>query len=163
MNRRNFLSLMVGGVAVAAARSFPFRVFSFPKEVKPLNAHHLPKEIMEALKQRLDLINQLGTDEGSRFFMHPKQLAKLKELVYGYPRIELREVEGPAPDMVFGSSPTTLFQIPIRECVYLDPEAPPVLLPMPYFPVRSLRGHFAVPHTSRNSNPSNLAFDKSGL
>jgi hypothetical protein len=34
MNRRNFLSLMVGGVAAAAAvRSFPFQVFSFPKEI----------------------------------------------------------------------------------------------------------------------------------
>ena len=33
MDRRNFLRLMVGGVATAAAvRSFPFRVFSFPKE-----------------------------------------------------------------------------------------------------------------------------------
>lgn len=34
MNRRNFLRAMVGGVAVAAAeRTFPFRVFFFPKEV----------------------------------------------------------------------------------------------------------------------------------
>ncbi|MGB7147515.1 MAG: hypothetical protein WBD45_00060 [Terriglobales bacterium] len=35
MNRRNFLGLMVGGVAAAAAvRTFPFRVFSFPKQVE---------------------------------------------------------------------------------------------------------------------------------
>ena len=35
MNRRNFLGLMVGGVAAAAAvRTFPFRVFSFPNEPK---------------------------------------------------------------------------------------------------------------------------------
>jgi hypothetical protein len=34
MDRRNFLSTLVGGVATAAAvRTFPFRVFSFPKEV----------------------------------------------------------------------------------------------------------------------------------
>lgn len=34
MNRRNFLQTLVGGVAAAAAvRTFPFRVFSFPKEV----------------------------------------------------------------------------------------------------------------------------------
>jgi hypothetical protein len=34
-NRRNFLGMMVGGVAAAAAvRTFPFRVFSFPKEVQ---------------------------------------------------------------------------------------------------------------------------------
>lgn len=37
-NRRNFLKMLVGGVAVAAAvPSFPFRVFSFPTEIKPLN------------------------------------------------------------------------------------------------------------------------------
>lgn len=35
MNRRGFLKMLVGGVAVAAAApSFPFRVFSFPSEVK---------------------------------------------------------------------------------------------------------------------------------
>ena len=34
MNRRGFLSLLVGGVAAAAAeRAFPFRVFSFPSQV----------------------------------------------------------------------------------------------------------------------------------
>ena len=34
MNRRNFLRLMVGGVATAAAvRTFPFRVFSFPSQI----------------------------------------------------------------------------------------------------------------------------------
>jgi hypothetical protein len=34
MDRRNFLKMLVGGVATAAAvRMFPFRVFSFPKEV----------------------------------------------------------------------------------------------------------------------------------
>lgn len=34
MNRRNFLSTLIGGLATAAAvRTFPFRVFSFPKEI----------------------------------------------------------------------------------------------------------------------------------
>jgi hypothetical protein len=34
MNRRNFLSTLIGGVAATAAvRTFPFRVFSFPKEI----------------------------------------------------------------------------------------------------------------------------------
>jgi hypothetical protein len=34
MNRRGFLSTLIGGVAATAAvRSFPFRVFSFPSEV----------------------------------------------------------------------------------------------------------------------------------
>jgi hypothetical protein len=36
MNRRGFLGLLVGGLATAAAvRTFPFRVFSFPSEIKP--------------------------------------------------------------------------------------------------------------------------------
>lgn len=35
MNRRSFFKSMVGGIATAAAvRAFPFRVFSFPSEVK---------------------------------------------------------------------------------------------------------------------------------
>ena len=35
MDRRNFLKSMMGGVVAAAAvQSFPFRVFSFPKEIK---------------------------------------------------------------------------------------------------------------------------------
>jgi hypothetical protein len=35
MDRRGFLKNLIGGVAAAAAvRTFPFRVFSFPKEIK---------------------------------------------------------------------------------------------------------------------------------
>ncbi|HEY6339343.1 MAG TPA: hypothetical protein VIW68_12690 [Candidatus Sulfotelmatobacter sp.] len=35
MNRRNFLNLMIGGVAASAAvRTWPFRVYSFGKEPK---------------------------------------------------------------------------------------------------------------------------------
>ena len=34
MDRRKFLSTLIGGVAATAAvRTFPFRVFSFPKEI----------------------------------------------------------------------------------------------------------------------------------
>jgi hypothetical protein len=34
MNRRGFLRLAIGGVAASAAvRTFPFRVYSFPKEI----------------------------------------------------------------------------------------------------------------------------------
>jgi len=40
MDRRKFLSALIGGVAATAAvRSFPFRVFSFPKEVKLANVY----------------------------------------------------------------------------------------------------------------------------
>jgi hypothetical protein len=35
MNRRGFLRAMVGGLAIAAARTYPFRVFSFPTEIRP--------------------------------------------------------------------------------------------------------------------------------
>lgn len=39
MDRRNFLRSLVGGVATAAAvRSWPFRVFSFPKEIRVVAA-----------------------------------------------------------------------------------------------------------------------------
>ena len=39
MDRRGFLGMMIGGIATAAAvRTFPFRVFSFPKEIKVVNA-----------------------------------------------------------------------------------------------------------------------------
>jgi hypothetical protein len=35
MNRRAFLGLMVGGIAASAAvRTWPFRVYSFPSEIK---------------------------------------------------------------------------------------------------------------------------------
>ena len=35
MDRRKFLSSLIGGVAATAAvRTFPFRVFSFPKEIQ---------------------------------------------------------------------------------------------------------------------------------
>ena len=34
LNRRGFLGLMIGGVAATAAvRTFPFRIFSFPREI----------------------------------------------------------------------------------------------------------------------------------
>lgn len=34
MNRRNFLRSLIGGIAATAAvRTFPFRVYSFPKEI----------------------------------------------------------------------------------------------------------------------------------
>jgi hypothetical protein len=37
LSRRGFLGSLIGGVAAAAAvRTFPFRVFSFPAEIKPV-------------------------------------------------------------------------------------------------------------------------------
>lgn len=38
MNRRDFLGVIVGGVAISTAvRSWPFRVYSFPRDVKSVN------------------------------------------------------------------------------------------------------------------------------
>lgn len=46
MNRRNFLSLAIGGVALATARrAFPFRVYSFPHPkitLYPIIETHMP-------------------------------------------------------------------------------------------------------------------------
>jgi hypothetical protein len=134
MNRRNFLSLMFGGVAAAAAvRTFPFRVFSFPSEVKPLNAPRLSPEMLELLKQRLACVMRFGADREAEWWMHPKQLAALKELGFGFPRIELRAVEAPYPGLGSYYSPdlyppSRLFDVPIRECPYFAPEAKPVLM-----------------------------------
>lgn len=132
MNRRNFLSTMLYGLATSVAvRKFPFSVYSFPKEIKPLNVvPRLPKEIVELWKQRLELVKRYGSDAASEWWMHPKQLAVLKELGFGYPHIEIRKVgEGPwpysSPDLY---PPSTLFDIPIRECPYFRPDAPPVLM-----------------------------------
>lgn len=128
MNRRNFLrSLIVGGVATAAARTFPFRVFNFPKEVKPVNvAPRLSKEVLDLWRQRLEVMNLYGSDVEAEWWMHPKQLAALKELGFGSRHIEVRVVEPPM--LLFGSSASTLFGIPIKECPYFRPDAKPVLM-----------------------------------
>ena len=56
MERRNFLRLLVGGVAaVAAERTFPFRVFSFPREIVVLPAG------LTGLRYSDDWINSTGT------------------------------------------------------------------------------------------------------
>lgn len=129
MNRRNFLSMMVGGVAAAAAvRTFPFRVFSFPKEIKV--AQCVPKEIVALWKQRLDLIGCFGTDSGAEWWMHPAQLAALKQLgfaAYAYPELRasngLKELAAAEAFGVRGQ----LIGIPVRECPHMDPKEPAVL------------------------------------
>ena len=59
MDRRSFFGMMVGGVALAAARSYPFRVFSFPKELgRPSNTRFLvpPHTLGEDFLQHLGLM-----------------------------------------------------------------------------------------------------------
>jgi hypothetical protein len=163
MNRRSFLGIMVGGLATAAAvRTFPFRVFSFPKEIKPLNVPRLPKEVAELLKQQLEAVKRFGPNFEGEWWMHPKQLAALKELGFGYPHIQIRKVgNGPwpysSPDLY---PPSTLFDLPIKECPYFTPDAKPVLM-APFakrlsipnvpdlYPLRSERPRNPFPHPSR--------------
>ena len=94
MNRRNFLSLMVGGVAAAAAvRTFPFRVFSFPKEIKIVPPEYLGLELenVENVFYSPLLYNPTGVgdlryvnvDGGTLPFGVP-----YKRPVYGPPRIK---------------------------------------------------------------------------
>ena len=60
MNRRNFLRTLIGGVASAAAvRTFPFRVFSFPKEIKLASSWEM---------------------YGEMIYLHPVQFEPWKEL-----------------------------------------------------------------------------------
>lgn len=43
MDRRNFLGMVVGGVAAGTAvRTFPFRVYSFPTDIKIASAMEFP-------------------------------------------------------------------------------------------------------------------------
>jgi len=128
MERRGFLKLMVGGVAAAAAvRTYPFRVFSFPKEivVPQVATSVLTLEAMRKLIEQMK--RRLGTVTQDTIYMHPEQLAAFKQLgfVGGY---EMRLVEAP-PSL--GCIPVTwpLAGIPLRECAYLDPKRPPVLVP----------------------------------
>lgn len=50
MNRRGFLRSLVGGVAATAAvRTFPFRVFSFPAEIRKPTVVELAAQHMDAM------------------------------------------------------------------------------------------------------------------
>jgi hypothetical protein len=73
MERRNFLRSLVGGVAVAAAaRSWPFRVYSFPSE---------PKIYPGRLFQYTDRYFGLyGTDGHLIAYLNRDQLAAMREL-----------------------------------------------------------------------------------
>lgn len=58
MNRRAFLSTLVGGVAAAAAvRTFPFRVYSFPKE--PVRIAAWEKTYIDAFRLQMATIYQV--------------------------------------------------------------------------------------------------------
>jgi hypothetical protein len=75
MNRRNFLGSLVGGIATAAAvRTWPFRVYSFPSELK-------------IFEPALGQMVYTTTPGGSGYFLvndvitlHPAQAYALKQL-----------------------------------------------------------------------------------
>jgi hypothetical protein len=131
MNRRSFLGMLVGGLATAAAvRTFPFRVFSFPSEIKSPSVP--PKELLELWKQRLKIVSMLGPSAPADWYMHPLQLQRLKELGYVDYAIsgDIREVHPDQGLLPLGSSPSiTVTGISVRESRYMDPRTPPVLLP----------------------------------
>jgi hypothetical protein len=163
VNRRNFLEAMLCGLGAAVAvRKFPFSVYSFPKEIKVLNATRVPDYILQLWKQRLESIKRFGTEVYAEWWMHPKQLAVLKEIGFGYPQIEIKKVgEGPFPySMPDFYPPSTLFGIPIRESPFFPPDAKPVLmerfssrLSVPdvpdLYPLRPERPRNPFPHPSR--------------
>ena len=65
MDRRGFLRMMVGGVATAAAvRTFPFRVFSFPREIQFANPFLTADQVraMEAMEAMVPLSLELVQD-----------------------------------------------------------------------------------------------------
>ena len=99
MNRRNFLSLLLGGAATAAvARSFPFRVFSFPSEIKPVNlwtpnvaggpalTAEMIRRMVEQMKSRIGSYSPTPP-----ICLHPIEFARLKSLGY-IQEIEMRHV-----------------------------------------------------------------------
>jgi len=65
MNRRAFFGTMVGGVAASAAlRTFPFRVYSFPTDIKIASAGEFPAWMYAAESY---LFNPESAEERARF------------------------------------------------------------------------------------------------
>lgn len=88
--------MLVGGLATAAAvRTFPFRVFSFPKEIKPVNMPSVPeeywREVLDSARYACGVFSV-----GDNFLVHPEQLEALKRLGYVRPvTLRLFRVEAP--------------------------------------------------------------------
>jgi len=76
VERRNFLRTLVGGVAVAAAaRNWPFRVYSFPSEVAPANTFVLGESFFISPGENI-------------MFLHPAQEAALHQLQYRVTKVD---------------------------------------------------------------------------
>jgi len=84
MDRRNFLRSVIGGVAaVAAVRTFPFRVFSFPAEIKPFDFSYLPWD-----------------PEGEVWYMNPDQAKAWDSLDARVQAVELESIHDEIPDLM---------------------------------------------------------------
>jgi hypothetical protein len=71
MNRREFFSTMIGGVAAASAvRTWPFRVFSFPSEIITPNFDLITAATLESLRDEILY---------DTFFVNSPWMAKLKQ------------------------------------------------------------------------------------
>ena len=80
MNRRNFFRSMVGGVAAAAAvRTWPFRVYSFPTEVKTF--WWKPEDIIGQSIYRTTAASANYFHVGDILYLHPDQVAVAKEIM----------------------------------------------------------------------------------
>lgn len=98
MDRRNFLRSLVGGVAVAAAaRTFPFRVFSFSKEVVGYRSYimgadaffpelaypYLTKEALRKMVEQLKGENIMPFNgDNFHYAIHPEVAKQLKLYPY---------------------------------------------------------------------------------
>jgi len=58
MNRRGFLGLIGGVAAIAAERTFPFRVFSFPTEIKIAKATDITFDVIYYDRRALDVLKE---------------------------------------------------------------------------------------------------------
>jgi len=80
MNRRSFFKTMVGGVAVTAAvRTWPFRVFSFPSEIKIVPASNVLTA--EMLRRAVELMKQsMVPIQPVTYWVHPRDEKRFKEM-----------------------------------------------------------------------------------
>lgn len=101
MNRRNFLGTILSALGAAVAvRRFPFSVYSFPSEIKPLNVPRMREGVWcyaEHLRLNSERLTGVFAVQDS-YYIHPDQMAELKKLGIVNP-VEMRAftIEGPLP------------------------------------------------------------------
>jgi len=82
VDRRNFLKMLVGGVAATAAvRTFPFRVFSFPSEPKIFTVPEL-KASLKQFAESIDVLLNPNLQEASVEAIELESFAKDMPLIF---------------------------------------------------------------------------------